>query len=238
MSPVLENLVISIIASVITGVAVWLWNRTIRSRNLARKARFFGIRPGENCLLVMNHHPLKHNTMSHGDIETLVDAVKIVREVGGEVTVAAFDKILEPAGSIAEFCIGGPAANQRTEVHIKNYLKGIEIHPYTDDAESLCISAGDEKFRYQKGEKEFALLAKVFPNSKSHPVFLISGQTSMGNKAALYYLAQGYDGELRSKYDEQPFCLILELTSPWTYGYKSVKLTKDISRRVLVHAQP
>lgn len=234
MTPALENLLISLVASVITGVAIWLWNRARHSRTLIRKSSFFGIRPGESCLIVMNHHPLAQNMMSHGDIETLVEAVKIVHEVGGEVTVAPFDKAIEPAGSITEFCIGSPASNQRTGVHIKNYLKDVSANPsYSNEPDSLAIVTGGQEFKYERGGRQYALLAKLRPNSSPHPVFLISGQTALGNKAAVYYLAQNYDQFLRKKYADTPFCLIIGIKEPKLYGYKSVELVRDITATAL-----
>ncbi len=169
--------------------------------------------------------------MSHGDIETLVDIVMLVDEIGGKLKIAPFDKVLEPAGEMTEFCIGSPGSNKRTQVHMENFLKGVVCNPYAPgDPDNLAIVAGNEKFRYESYESEYALLARFYPNTNSQPVILISGQSARGNQGAVYYLIRRYDNFLKNKFDDKkPFCLILRLQSPLTYGHKSVRLVKDIT---------
>jgi hypothetical protein len=234
MSSALQDLIISILASVISGGGVWLWVRMRGMRALQRKSAFFGIRPTEKCLIVMNHHPKKHDTMSHKDIGTLVEAVRIVHEIGGEATIAPFDEALEPAGIITEFCIGGPDSNERTQIHLDNFLIGVQARRFTDPVDQLAIITRAETFKFENREKEYAILAKFFPKPNSKPVFLVSGQTGFANKGAMYYLAQNYDRLLRKKYGLGPFCLIMRVTSPWTYGYKMVEAAKDITDTAFV----
>lgn len=226
----LENLLIGIVTSIITGLAVWLWDRIRFSRNLNRKSDFFGIRPSEQVLIIMNQHPQTPHRMSHGDVETLVEVARIVHEIRGEATIAPFDKILEPAGSVTEFCIGGPDSNERTKAHLRNFLKGIYINPYSPGTpDSIAILTKGEIFRFERDEKEYAILAKFRPASNSHPVLLVCGQTSKTNRAAGYYLGQNYDKSLRKKFGNGQFCLILKVTSPASYGYKAVELAKDVT---------
>ena len=106
MSPsVIENFVVGIITSVATAFAVWLWGKIRASQALNQKAAFFGIAPKGNCLVVMNHSARDPRVMAHGDVETLVEAVRLIDEIGGKLSIARFDRILEPAGEMAEFCI-------------------------------------------------------------------------------------------------------------------------------------
>ena len=179
----------------------------------------------------MNHNPHGRNTMSHGDIETLVDIVRLVDEIGGNLKVAPFDNLLEPAGEMTEFCIGSPGSNQRTQVHMENFLKGVRFNPYTpDEPDNLAIIENNNKFLYEKFESEYALLAKFYPNPDAQPVILISGQSARGNQGAIYYLIKHYDGLLNTKFGRtKHFCLVLKLRSPLTYGHKSVQLVKDIT---------
>ncbi|MCP4373620.1 MAG: hypothetical protein GY797_36780 [Deltaproteobacteria bacterium] len=166
--------------------------------------------------------------MSHEDIETLVEATRIVYEIGGEVTLAPYDK-LSDAGSVTEFCIGGPESNKRTKVHLDNFLKGVQMAPYSNTPDSLMIMTKSENFRYEKHEEEYAILARFWSTPNTLPVFLICGQTGRANRGAVHYLAQNYDSSLRRKFDTDSFCLIVKIKSPLTYGYKVVSLVKDIT---------
>lgn len=235
MPSTIQDLLIGLITSVITGFAVWFWERFRRTFDLTRKSSFFGIRPGESCLVVMNHNPRGRELLSHGDVETVVEIVKIICEIDGEVTIAAFDKALEPAGDITEFCIGSPASNERTEVHIRNFMQDISNNPYSKDSpDSLAILIAGEIYRYKYQEMEYAVLAKIVPNQYSHPVFLVSGQSSRGNQASIYFLAKNYKTVLWDKYKYNSFCLLLRIREPRLYGYKSVELVKDLTDTVLI----
>jgi hypothetical protein len=232
MSPsVIENFVVGLITSIVTAVAVWLWNKIRQSRILNRRAAFFGIKPKEKCLAVMNHNPKSLNTMSHSDVQTLIDIAKLADEIGSEIIVAPFDKILEPAGEMTEFCLGGPDSNQRTKVHLDNFLKGIHLKPYNPgNSDNIAVVTKDETFRYEKNNSEHAVLAKFYPNPDSHPVILVCGQTARSNQGAIYYLTQNYDDSLRKKFGHRKrFCLIIKLQSPSVYGYKSARLEKDLT---------
>lgn len=232
MSPsVIENFVVGVVTSIVTALAVWLWRNFRESQILNRKAEFFNIARGDQCLAVMNHNPRGRDTMSHCDIETLIEIVRLVDDIGGRAKIAPFDKILEPAGEVTEFCIGSPASNQRTQVHAENFLKGVEFTPYIqDDPDSLAIITKDDKFRHKAYEDEYAVLTRFYPTPDSQPVILISGQTSRSNQGATYYLIKNYNTSLRKKFgSKRSFCLVLKLQSPLTYGHKSVTLVKDIT---------
>lgn len=231
MSPsVIENFVVGIVTSIVTAIFVHFWRKIRESRIINRKAAFFGISPKDSCLVVMNHHPFNKGTMSHGDIETLVEIVRLVDEIGGELTIAPFDKVLTAAGEMTEFCIGGPS-NHRTMVHIENFLKGLQFRYFLqDDPDSLAIITKEDKFKYEWHENEYAILARFYPNRGSHPVVLISGQTSRANQGAIHYLIKNHDTFLRREFgNKKSFCLIVKLQSPLTYGHKSVRLVKDIT---------
>jgi hypothetical protein len=235
MPSTIQDLLIGLVTSVITGLAVWFWERFHRILDLAQKSRFFGIRPSENCLVVMNHNPRGRNLLSHGDVETVVEIVKIIYQIDGGVTIAAFDKALEPAGNITEFCVGSPASNERTEVHIKNFMQNIVNSPHSkDEPDSLAIFIEGKIYRYKHEEMEHAILAKIVPDQYANQIFLISGQSSFGNKAAVHFLAKNYKKSLLNKYKHKSFCLLLRIKEPKLYGYKSVELVEDLTNTVLV----
>lgn len=228
---VIENFTVGLVTSVVTAVVVWLWGKIRASQILDRKSAFFGISPKENCLLVINHDPRNHNSVTHGDVETLIEIAKLVAEINAKLVIARFDRILEPAGETTEFCIGGPDSNPRTKVHLENFLQGIYINPYMpDDPDNIAFVTKGKKYIFVNNKDEHAILARFYPESDSYPVILICGQTSKGNRGAVHYLNKNYDSYLRQKFgNKKPFCLILKLQSPLTYGVKAVHLVKDIT---------
>lgn len=231
-SSVIENFVVGIFTSLFTAVAVWLWQTLRNSRILNRKASFFGMTPGEKCFAVMNHNPkLSDAAMSHLDIQTLVEVVSLAGEIGSRLEVLPFNQLLEPAGDTTEFCLGGPDSNQRTKVHLENFLQGICFHPYAPgNIDNIAIISNSAIFRYRKNESEYAVLARFYPYTNSRPVILICGQTAKSNRGAIYYLLKNYDGFLRKSYgNSERFCLIVKLQSPLTYGVKSAKLETDLT---------
>lgn len=188
--------------------------------------------PNENCLIVINHDPRHQNAMAMGDVETLIEMVRLVDTINSKATIAKFDHILEPAGAITEFCIGGPASNQRTNVHLTNFLPGITINPYfADSLDSLAIKTKDHTYRYKKDTDEYAILSRFFPEPDANPVILITGQTAKANHGAVHYLVKAHDGYLRNIFgNRKPFCIVLKLISPLTYGIRSVQVVADISK--------
>ena len=174
--------------------------------------------------------------MAMGDVETLIEMVRLVDTIDGQPTIAKFDRILEPAGATTEFCIGGPSSNQRAHVHLKNFLPGITFNDYiAHSPDSLAIRTKDHTYRYQKDQDEYAILARFFPEPDGSPVILIAGQTSKANHGAVHYLIKAYDGYLRQTFGHRrPFCVVVKLRSPLTYGVKAVQLIKDISKLAFV----
>ena len=129
ISPALQDLVIGIVTSIITGISVWLWQKVRQSRALNANARFFNLKSGDECLVVLGQYRTQ-NATSHGDIDGLIEAVKLIYSIGCSVKVAPFDKTIEPPGEMTEICIAGPDSNQRTQIHLSSFLcarKGCQI---------------------------------------------------------------------------------------------------------------
>lgn len=229
ISASLQDLLIGIATSIITGVAVWLWQKIQHTQILNRNANFFDLKPGDECLIVLTQYR-EQNATSHGVVECMVDAVKLIHSLGCNVKVAPFDKAIEPPGEMTEICLGGPDANQRTKSHLTAFLKGVQFYSYNDETIPSALVVRKKVYEYEKGKREYAILAKFRPKPTSKPVFLICGQTQIANKGAMYYLAQNYVNEIRRKYGGNNFCLITCVPSPWTYGHKSVELVEDITK--------
>ena len=113
--------------------------------NDSDKSKFFEIYPNDNCYIVLNNDPRSPRTMAHGDIETLVDAVKIVHELGGNVEVAPFDEKPKGVGIMTEFCIGGPSSNERTKAHLLNHFNGLRFLDYSPGNPDSIAIVFDEK---------------------------------------------------------------------------------------------
>jgi hypothetical protein len=200
--------------------------------NSELKSKFFGVKPKDNCYIILNNNPRDpsgYKSMSHGDVETLVEAVEIVHELGGRIEVAPFNEKPKGVGSMTEFCIGGPDSNERTKAHLINHLSGLMVHDYAPgNPDSIAIEFEGKKYRYEKDDdgklkQAYAILAKFYNNelSNSKPIFLICGQTSITNKSAIAYLIQNYE-KLAKEFGDKPFCVIVKPRDYRTYGYQDV----------------
>lgn len=226
---IIEELIVAIVLSIITGISIKLLDKTKRYGLFRRKSKFFGVNKKQTILIVMNHHPRRRHTMAHQDILTIVDVSKLVHDLGGIEKVTAYDEEPGPPGKTTEFCIGGPDSNDRTKAHISEFLSKIKNIPYSNEKDGLTIIVGNNKYRYEKEKKAYVILAKFFSKLNSNPTFLISGQTSLSNRAALYYLIKNYK-ELHKKYSSsRQFCLILKISNFREYGYETVKLVDDVT---------
>jgi hypothetical protein len=228
ISPALQDLLIGIVTSVITGTAVWLWQKAKYSRLMNRKARFFGLKPKDECLVVLGNYR-GQNATNHGDIDSMIEIVKVIHRIGCSIRVAPFDKAVETPGESSEICIAGPDSNERTKILLDTFFDGVRVNPYDCETDRLGIVTKKRTFSYEKGEKEYAVLAKFFPKPTKKPVILICGQTAFANRGASYYLATNFDKSIARKYGDGEFCLITRVISPWQFGHKSVELFDDIS---------
>ena len=227
-SPALQDFLIGIITSIVTGLAVWLWQKIRQSQILNSNSKFFGLKLGDECLVVLGQYR-GQNATSHNDIDSVVGAIKLIHEIGCRVKVASSDKTIESPGDITEFCIGGPGSNERTKIHLDTFLKDIQMNPYAHETAPLAIITKKKTYKYENGENEYAVLAKFKPKPNGKPVFLICGQTGFSNKGAVYFLEQNYNKGIKKKYGNGEFCLIVRVVSPWSYGHKSVEQVDDIT---------
>lgn len=231
MPAVLENIAIGLITSVVSGICVWLWQRVKTSRRIRRKATFFGIAEGSECLVVINHYPGLRWMMRHEDIYALVEVVMLVRDLGAQALIAPWDEVREGVGNRTEFCIGGPGANSRTAGLLASYLPGVTMRPYNaagGDSLAFVTGEGKDKKTYMRtpGQLEFAVVAKFTRREAPHPVFVICGQTAIANWAAVHFLCDRYS-RLEVESTNQ-FCLLLTLRDPKLYGHHEVD-HEDIS---------
>lgn len=140
------------------------------------------------------------------------------------------DEIQESNGDRTEFCVGGPSSNPRTAGHLANYLPGVTLRPYhAVRRDSAAIVAGDQRFLFDHGTLEHALVAKFTPPTASRPVILICGQTALANRAVIRYLQHDYLALTKRLASTDQFCLVVRITSSDTYGPELTELAADVT---------
>ena len=229
MAGTITDIIAGLITAVISGGTVWLWQRGKRTRRKRRWANFFGVKPGQSTLVVMNRHWQTEHAIARSDVYALLDAGSLIDELGGEIDVRSSDELRGGVGDRAEFCIGGPDSNPRTAAHLASFLPGIIVHSYSETGPAVAFTAGSDRFIRDPWKREFVIVAKLIPPGKTHPVFVISGQTPITNRAAVHFLRKNGAHLARTIGIREPFCLIIRVTSPDVYGHELVDLEKDVT---------
>ena len=222
-----RDLLVNLLASVVAGAAVWLGQRLVRYRRLARKRAFFGLDKGADCLLAVSRHAASPHQLSvhRRDVEALVELATIARDCGGRADLAAEDDISQGIGRMTEFCVGGPQGNPRTAAHLRSILRGIRID--AAEGRELPFSVGTATFRREPGRAEYVVLARVWGPAGGCPVFVLGGQTARTNLAAARFLAARYR-QLHRRYGaSKPFCLVLRIVEPDVYGVDFTEIAAD-----------
>ncbi|WP_197321566.1 hypothetical protein [Saccharomonospora sp. NB11] len=228
----IDDLTINLLASVIAGTAVWVFQRLRRRRREERRRRFFGLSDRAECVIVAPRHASAPTTHSvhRLDVAAIVEVATLARECGADVALkvqgqgVAFDTEFDTA---TEFCIGGPDGNARMGAHLATFVPGAAMERYEDVGEKLTLRVGDEEFPREPGVSEFVLLAKVDTGRRGRPTFLVCGQTAVTNRAAARYLADHYRA-LTSRHGlDGQFCLVLEVVRPTAYGHRVVRERGD-----------
>ncbi|MGW0148708.1 hypothetical protein ACWDVU_24215 [Streptomyces sp. NPDC003333] len=222
---------IGLVTSLLGGGFVWLWERLKRARAVNRRAAFFGVRPGETCLIVLGN---KHNapgTAAYRDVRAVIELTLLIGELGCKASVESGD-FRGGNGDRTEFCVGGPVggANARTGGHLAAHLPGVTFHPYDRTRpESVAIEVGGEKFLFDRGNQEYALVAKFTPAESSRPVFLVSGQSSVANLAAIHFLRREYARVAERLPSVERFCLLISVSDIGTYEFHRATLERDVT---------
>ncbi|MDG5803801.1 hypothetical protein P9869_14185 [Streptomyces ossamyceticus] len=231
MTGIVLNVVIGLVTSMLSGGTVWVWQRQARRRVLRRKAGFFGIMPGDPCIVVMNNKWDAPGTAQHRDVQAVLKAALLAAEQGCEVTMRSSDEFRGSNGGSVEFCIGSPenGSNVRTGGHLRHNLPGVTVHPFDEPGLSMAIEIGGEVFGWDRGEQEHALVAKFVPPGAQRPVVLISGQTSLANHAAVHYLMTSWRDLAARLDDTERFCVVLRIDSIRTYGFHGAAFARDVT---------
>lgn len=223
------NIAVGLTTSLIGGVAVWVWERSKRTRILHKKARFFGVIPGGECLIVMGNKYNMPGSTSHKEVRAMIEVATLVSELECQVSVEAGDEFRESNDSRTEFCIGGPLSNIRTSGHLAAHIPGFSVRPYSMERDSVAFIIDDRAYRFDHGNQEYALVAKFTPPESTRPVFLICGQSSTTNQAAIYFLKREHRNLARSISSVDKFCILIKVSSIGTYGFHRASLERDVS---------
>lgn len=236
----LLNLVLGLLASAISAGLGWLAHTVRRRRRLGRVREFFGMPDGTQCLLVVNRQAggPSSRSVSRNDVYALMELAALVRECGAQPEIVAHDQVRQGLGDKAEFCLGGPASNDRTTAHLASFLRGVDFAVQNPDGPygDTTIRVGDEEFAFvhrsaAPGGQSFVLLARVHAAEGSRPVFLIAGQTATSNHAAVRYLTAHHRQLARRYGRDGAFALVLRVVNPHAYGPDVVELASDVTAK-------
>lgn len=219
----MSDLLINLLASVIAGAAVWVAQRFVRYRRLARQRAFFGLTEGGACQLAVARHFSSPSAVSvhRRDVAALVELAALARECGARADLPSDAALAQEFGRATEFCVGGPAVNPRMATHLRTILPGVTMDPW--------LVVGGEPQPGKPGTVEYVVLARAFGPDGGRPVFLLAGQTALSNLAAARHLARRH-GQLGDRFGaDRPFALLLRVTESATYGIDYVEEVSDVT---------
>ncbi|MFJ3894495.1 hypothetical protein [Streptomyces sp. NPDC090083] len=231
MLSVMVNIAVGLVTSVISGGCVWLWQRGKHARALRRKEIFFGIVPGGECLIVMNDKYDRPGSAAHRDVRAMVEVATLASELGCQVSLESSKDFHASNAGRTEFCIGGPwsGSNPRTGGHLAAHVPGVAWHPFDSGPDSNAIVVGGDLFRWDRGNEEYALVAKFTPPESACPVFLVCGQSSLANQAAVHFLKRTHPELAKAVPSIDRFCILVRVSSIATYGFQRTGLERDVT---------
>jgi hypothetical protein len=224
-----SDLLINLLASVIAGVAVWLGQRLVRYRRLAREQAFFGLTGEATCQLSVARHfasPRK-SSVHRRDVAALVELATLARECGARADLASDAELAREFGRLTEFCVGGPSGNARTATHLRTILRGVTFRVDGERPEAIVV--GDAEFPCEYGIAEYVVLARAFGPAGGKPVFVLAGQTAPTNLAAARHLDRNHRDLFGVYRADRPFCLVLRVVEPAVYGIDFTEVAADVT---------
>ncbi|MEV7151221.1 hypothetical protein ACIBCP_20565 [Streptomyces sp. NPDC051287] len=230
MLSLVVNVAIGLLTSLVGLGLGSLWERGRRTRALYRKAAFFGTRPGEQCVIVVGAKHGQPGTTQQRDLRAVVELTVLLGELGCRVSVESGD-LRGSNGDLAEFCVGGPigGSNPRTGGHLSAHLPGVTITPFSDRPDSVAIVVGGERYYFDRGHQEYAVVAKFTPPESSRPVMLVCGQSSVANQAAVHFLRREHARVARSVASVDRYCLLVKVSHIDVYAFHRTVLERDVS---------
>ncbi|MFC1417005.1 hypothetical protein [Streptacidiphilus cavernicola] len=231
MSDGLLNVILGVVSSAISAGAAWALQSALRRRRLNRTREFFGLPRGSECLLVVPHKAgvTVDRTVGQRDAYALMELAALVRECGAEAEIVAHNEVHQGIGGKAEFCIGGPAANDRMAAHLRWRLPGVAITTEWDETGLNQLLIGDQVHLREKGRADYVALGRIVAGQGERPTFLVCGQTATSNLAAVRYLTRHHHELMRRYSTDTTFCLLLRVVQADAYGADVVELVGDVT---------
>lgn len=236
----MSDLAINLLASIIAGVAVWLYQRTAQFQRVNRRKLFFGITKDAECIVSVPRHASspRPNSVHRRDLAAVVEVAVIVEECSGEVDININSDGERDIGTATEFCIGGPLANNRTAAHLERFVPGFYMAPWPEDR-SLTMRLGTVKFHRAEHHEEYAFVIRIaLPAPAVGPLWIICGQVAVTNQAAARYIRLNYK-ELRKQYgNKRSFCIALRVLDSHAYGHSQVQVAGDYTHLAFTEISP
>ncbi|MDN3029694.1 hypothetical protein [Streptomyces sp. S.PB5] len=225
-------MLVGLATSVIGGAFVWLWERGKEARVLRRTADFFGLVPGETCLIVIGNKYNVKKAATHNEIRAIIEVATLASQVGCDVVTESSDDFRGSNDNRTEYCIGGPLgdANVRAGGHLAAHLPGVGIIPYGPGPDAAAIVVGEHRYRFEHDHVEHTLVARFTPPEATRPVVLICGQSSLANQAAVHYLKRNYREVAKRLASLDRFCVVIKVTDISTYGFHRATFERDVTR--------
>ncbi|MGW1562647.1 hypothetical protein ACWCQ1_40010 [Streptomyces sp. NPDC002144] len=225
------NVLVGLVTSLVGGAFVWLWERGKRRRTLWRTAKFFGMVPGESCLIVIGNKHHVPGVAPHKEIRALIEVATLASHVGCDVVTESSDDFRGSNDDKTEFCIGGPMgdANVRTGGHLRAHVPGVTILPYGTGPDSVAFVVGGQRYGFDRGDVEYAVVAKFRPPESTRPVFLVCGHTSLTNQAAIHFLKRNHREVAASLGTVDRFCVVIKVSDIATYGFQRASFERDVT---------
>jgi hypothetical protein len=227
------NIVLGVASSAVSATVAWVVQALLRRRRLNRKRAFFGLRSGSEALIVV---PRKAGSsdgeriVAQKDVYALMELSALVYECGAHYTVQPAHQTRQGVGDRAEFCIGGPATNERTAAHLKLKFPGFLV-PVDWESRKIEFTVGDERYAWESGVADYVLIARISVGAEGQPTFLICGQTAISNLAAVRHMRRAYR-ELSHKHDaDSTFALVYKVVQSDDYGPDVIEFVADVTKQ-------
>ncbi|TCB99720.1 hypothetical protein E0H26_03980 [Micromonospora zingiberis] len=227
----MSDLAINLLASAVAGLAVWLSQRIFNYRKQARVRAFFGLAPGSSALLVVSKQAGAESptAIEKADVSAMVELAVLLKSCDVTPRFFMHHERLSGMGEEVEFCIGGPMSNLRTAAHLKWHLPGVWQGTFEQDPEGLTLYVGDKPYARVRSEVDYALVARVYVDDGSRPIFVVLGQTALANEGAARYLVKERHALVRKYGSAGNFCFVLGIYGRQVYGSHFVRLVDDVT---------
>ena len=114
MTDDVRNIVLGVVAASVSAALGWLARTYLWKRKLRRKQAFFGLPDHSESLLVVNREAGGPElTVMRHDVFALLELAALIKDCNAHAQVVAHDATQQGFGERTEFCVGGPASNDR-----------------------------------------------------------------------------------------------------------------------------